>query len=183
MRKIITVLVMLSMFVAMMSVGCIENEGSSGETQALEAKLTEDNQQRLIVASPPPELTKSLERENLIKRLEVMNDEDEIFYVYLVSYGNVMAFYTAHGKISSVNSKLTTGEQIVYDPYRYQSGGKVVESPSLDGSYGSNGDAIFFFTTEGAYVEWAGEYMISNHPLKLTTPPKLVRNISGNSTS
>ena len=51
----------------------------------------------------------------------------------------------------------------------------VVDSPQLDGSYGSNGDGIFFFTTEGAYVEWNGEYMVSDYPLKLSTQPELVR--------
>lgn len=163
--------------------GCMgeRNEGSSGETQRQEAKLTENNQQRLIASNPPPQLSKSLERENLVRRLKLLNDNDKVFYVYLVNYGKVMAFYTAKGKISSVNSKLTTGEQIVESPFYYSGGGdrgKVVESPALDGSYGTNGDAIFFFTTEGAYVEWAGDYMLSDFPLELSTPPELVRDIT-----
>ena len=40
-----------------------------------------------------------------------------------------------------------------------------------------NTDGIFFFTTEGAYVEWKGDYMMSDQPLKLTTTPELVREI------
>ena len=56
-------------------------------------------------------------------------------------------------------------------------GGKVVESPDLDGSYGTNGDAIFFFTAENAYVEWSGEYFVSDFPLHMSTPPVLVRNV------
>jgi len=85
-----------------------------------------------------------------------------------------MTFMPIRGKVSSVNSRLTTGEQIVDDPWRYQSGGRVVESPQLDGSYGTNGDAIFFFTTEGVYVEWNGLYMLCDQPLALTTPPLMV---------
>jgi len=47
-----------------------------------------------------------------------------------------------------------------------------------DGGKGTNGDGIFFFTTEGAYAEWHGDYMVSDFPLKLSTPPELVRNVS-----
>ena len=156
-----------------------------GPAHFIEAKQTEVIQQKLMKSNPIPDIAKSLERENLGKRLNLLNDQNKIFYVYLVSYGKVMAYYTAQGKVSSVNSKLTTQEQIVKDEecirelYHESEGAcyKVVESPDLDGSYGTNGDGIFFFTTEGAYVEWAGEYMVSDYPLKLSTPPALVREI------
>lgn len=171
------VMVLLVMLIASLTFGCTE-ENYENTTSGQEAALTESNQARLLKQSPPPALERSLERENLIHRLELLNDENKIFYVYLVSYGKVMAEYTAKGKVSSVNSKLTTQEQIVEDPWRYQSGGKVVESPDLDGSYGTNGDGIFFFTSSGAYVEWSGEYFVSDFPLHLTTPPVLIREIN-----
>ena len=149
-----------------------------GGTQKYEAELTEANQYRLDKAVPPPELKTSLERKNLKRRLELWNNENKIAYIYLINYGKVMDYYTIKGKVSSVNSKLTSGEQIVDDPHgNYDAGSKVVESPQLDGSYGTNGDAIFFFTTEGAYVEWRGDYMLSDQPLKLSTPPELYREI------
>lgn len=174
-KSIVIVIAVICMALAMS--GCTEQENYQDTTSGQEAELTEANQNRLLTASPPPELSQSLERENLIRRLELLNDEDKIFYVYLVDYGKVMAEYVAKGKISSVNSKLTTQEQIVDDPFgrSYEVGGKVVESPDLDGSYGTNGDAIFFFTVEGAYVEWAGNYILSDFPLSMTTPPELVR--------
>lgn len=181
MNKKIAIGIML-LLVAAISAGCISDERVSYQdtTSGQEAKMTESNQARLLKTSPPPQLDKSLERENLIRRLDLLNDENKIFYIYLVSYGKVMAEYVAKGKVSSVNSKLTTQEQIVKDPYTSTMdgrNGKVVESPDLDGSYGSNGDAIFFFTSSGAYVEWAGEYMVSDFPMKLTTPPELIREI------
>lgn len=175
-KKIAIGIVLL--IVAALTLGCLDS--GPEKTSVSEAKLTETNQARLLKSSPPPQLDKSLERENLIRRLELLNDENKIFYIYLVSYGKVMSEFTAKGKVSSVNSKLTTQEQIIDDPYgSYSSGvgGQVVESPDLDGSYGTNGDAIFFFTSSGAYVEWAGEYMVSDFPLQLTTPPELVRQI------
>ena len=178
-KKTISIGIVL-VLIASMFMGCTEDVDYKDTTSGQEAKLTEENQNRLLVASPPPKLDKSLERDNLCRRLELLNNENKIFYIYLVSYGKVMAEYTAKGKVSSVNSKLTTQEQIVDDPYgmSYEVGGKVVESPDLDGSYGTNGDAIFFFTTDGAYVEWAGEYMVSDFPLQLTTPPELIREVT-----
>jgi len=155
-----------------------------GKTQKTEAKFTEDQQAKLIKACPPPRLTFSLERENFKRRLVRFNNPDKISYIYLVDFGKVMAYYTIKGKVSSVNSKLTTGEQLVEDPYaQYCTGGgvspaRVVESPQLDGSYGINGDAIFFFTTEDVYVEWAGKYMVCDQPLTLTTPVQLVQTVA-----
>jgi hypothetical protein len=101
------------------------------------------------------------------------NDKNKVSYIYLVSYGKVMAFYTIKGKVSSVNSQITNPEQIS----KRWGGYFTMPSPAEDGSYGENGDGIFFFTTDGTYVEWAGEYMLADKPLKMATPPALVRTI------
>jgi len=162
-----------------LSIGCVESSADTpGQTQEQEAKLTENNQQRLISACPPPELTQSLERENLKRRLEFLNDANKDLYVALLSNdGKVLATYVTNGKVSSLNSYLTTNEQIVEDPYGYSSQGaqgQVLESPDLDGSYGWNNEGIFFFTTDGAYIEWNGPYIESSQPFTLTTPPVIV---------
>jgi hypothetical protein len=155
---------------------------SNINTVAKEAAITEIQQRKHLNNTPPPVLENSVERANLIKRLTTFNKADKISYIYLTSFGKVMAFYTIKGKVSSVNSMLTTTEQLVDWRGRQcsETAGNTcytVPSPDLDGSYGSNGDAIFFFTTEGAYVEWNGEYMLADQPLKMTTPPELVRTI------
>ncbi|MDI6788245.1 MAG: hypothetical protein QME51_07725 [Planctomycetota bacterium] len=152
-----------------------------------EAATTELQQRKHIQSAPAPVLEKSQERKNLIARLNRFNSDDKISYIYLLSFGKVMAFYTVRGKVSSVNSLLTNPEQVIDDYGRqcdqsnigYGNYGNcyVVSSPDIDGSYGSNGDAIFFFTTEDAYVEWNGEYMLADQPLKMTTQPELVRQI------
>ena len=150
--------------------GCTMPEGSTSEQ---EQSKTEENQKRLLASQPPVKLNWSLERENINRRTNLWNDENKISYIYLVSYGKVMAFYTIKGKVSSVNSQITNPEQVID---RYE-GDVVISSPAEDGSYGTNGDGIFFFTTEEVYVEWAGEYMLADQPLKLTTQPELVRQI------
>lgn len=150
-----------------------------------EAAKTEIQQRKHIVAVPIPQLETSQERKNLVRRLERFNTEDKISYIYLVNYGKVMAFYTIKGKISSVNSLLTNPQQLIDYYGRQCDQGMVrnygecyqVDSPDLDGSYGSNGDAIFFFTVDDVYVEWRGDYMLVDQPFKLTTQPELVRTI------
>jgi|SaaInlLV_10m_DNA_2_1039722.scaffolds.fasta_scaffold44481_1 hypothetical protein len=178
-------LVLFSLILAFAFVGCKTEKQTyegQGETQKEEAKITEAQQGRLIKSTPPPKIESSLERENLAKRLVRFNDPNKISYIYLVDFGKVMAFHAIKGKVSSVNSKLTTGEQIVKDPFAHHEGrsGKVVESPQLDGSYGTNGDAVFFFTTDDIYLEWNGAYMLSDQPLQLSTPPEMVRIIEDN---
>lgn len=158
---------------------------SLGTSWLSEAKATEANQQRLSNQEPIPKMEKSLERENLKRRYQLLNDRDKIFHVYLMSFGKVVSYFPAKGKVSSVNSKLTQPEQIVKSPdclreaYRDSEGNcyKSVSSPQLDGSYGTNGDAVFFFTTDGSYVEWNGEYMVSERPLNIKTPISLEKEV------
>ena len=167
--------VVISLALVVMLFGCGGRKAKTGETQLQEANFTELQQRRLIVSTPPPSLDYSLERENLAKRLIRFNDPNKVSYIYLIDFGKVMGFYAIKGKVSSVNSLLTTGEQLVDDPFgSWDSGGRTVESPQLDGSYGTNGDAIFFFTTENVYVEWSGTYMLCDRPLKMATPPALI---------
>jgi hypothetical protein len=162
--------------------GCTGGVETGASTLA-EMEQTEENHARLIKAVPPPQLTTSQERINLVKRLKRFNSENKVSYVYLISFGKVMAFITVQGKVSSVDSLLTTPTQVV----TLGSGSALstgtdkrvtrhaVASPSLDGSYGTNGTAVFFFTTEDTFVEWSGEYLWTDAPtIKLSTPPTII---------
>lgn len=162
-----------AIIVVLLFSGCYEVKNTTAKQE--QAK-TEQNQAKLLIAQPPPALNWSLERDNITKRTSLWNDPAKVSYIYLVNYGKVMAFYVIKGKVSSVNSQITNPEQIVWD--RVYAGGEpqanVLPSPSEDGSYGTNGDAVFFFTADGTYVEWAGDYMLCDKPLKLSTPPEMV---------
>ncbi len=151
----------------------------TGESTKKEMEQTEANQVRLAAAIPPPILHDSLERRNLVKRLERLNKPNQISYIYLISFGKVMAFYAVNGKVSSLNSLLTTPEQVVRVPASGGSSLVTLPSPDFDGSYGKNPDGIFFFEAiTDQYVEWTGEFLWSDLPLKLTQPPELVINIT-----
>src|SRR5258706_4306946 len=146
------------------------------------AQQVVDNQQRMEVAVPIPQLHDSLERANISKRLHLLSISSKVSYIYLISYGKVMAFYTVKGKITSGQKRLTPGQQIansygnIIDPgNEFNTGSLIVQSPELDGAYGESSPYIFFWTTSGVYVQWNGEYMMADQPLSLSTPPELIQ--------
>jgi len=164
----------------------------TGESYHYEVKATEKNQLGLVKAQPPFVMESSLERANLIKRYQYLNDENNVHHVYLMDEGQVVSYFVAQGKVSSVNSKLTNDVQIVKVPNAKFDGGngagganganyKTVESPQMDGSYGTNGDAIFFFTTSGEYVESSLDYVVSEEPKNIQDEVILVDQSEGNS--
>ena len=101
--------------------------------------------------------------------------------------GALVAYYPVKRKVSSLNSYLQAGSQIVRDPY-YSDGktygasqGQIVEQADIDGAYGKNADGIFFFTQDtNEYVEWQGDYLYTSNCSKPASQPMLVRNIPAN---
>ncbi len=179
MKKLLGI-VLFNIFFALIVIGCRGQYENQGETQKAEAKFSEQQQGRLLAAHPQPILEYSLERVNLTERLERFNDPNKISYIYLLSdTGQIYTFLPIKGKVSSVNSKMSTGEQIVDDPFMMTGNpGVVVESPQEDGSYGTNGDAIFFFASDGTYFEWNGKYLLADRPFQLTEQPLLIYDVS-----
>lgn len=177
MKKYMTVAMMVLVACALMCTGSTCDGEKVPSSYEKEVKATEDNQQTLIKAVPAPKLKTSLERKNIARRLERINRENMTSYIYLVSYGKVMAYYVITGKPSSLNSYMTPMEQLVGKAAGGSNGTQwmTVEAPDQDGSYGKNVDGVFFFTTEGVYVEWKGDYLWSDQPLKITQPPELIQ--------
>lgn len=140
-------------------------------TVMVEAKQTEENHKRLVKATPPPQFEHSLERENLVRRLKTLNVQNKVMYIYLMTWdGKVVGHDVVQGKVSSLNSLLTTPEQLVsYNGSGYQK----MPSPDFDGSYGKNPEGIFWFTPDGEYCEWNGLYFLSDRPRKINTPISL----------
>lgn len=133
---------------------------------------TEMNQRNLNSVQPAPTITWSLERDNLIKRFKLQNDRSVMFYMYVFVEGvsDPIGYYQVN-KVSSVNSQLTNPEQIIDDPNGPMAAGSVVlPSPAEDGSYGTNGDAVFGFTPEEIYLEHNMKYICSTVPLSFTKP-------------
>ena len=166
-----TLLILIMLLVVTMTCMAEGSYDDTGDTAKDEMQQTEDNHTRLVGNQPPPQLEFSLERENLIKRLLLMNDENRIGYVYIMSFGKPVGFFVIKGKVSSVNSLLTNPAQYFDDPNGGLDVGSItMPSPDFDGSYGANPDGIFFFTTDGDMIETSEEYIYSTRPIKLDIP-------------
>jgi hypothetical protein len=131
--------------------------------------LTEQafSQQQAAVPYPVSELKDSLERRNLRERLIRTNKPDAQGYVYLMSFGKIIGYYTVKGKVSSTQSQMTTGDIITS---RNGGGSVVVGAPGDDGSYGENEPGIFFFTTEGQMITTNLDYIWSDNLISIDTP-------------
>jgi hypothetical protein len=155
-------------FAALMLASC--EDGSVKNTSAVDEQAhTELNQRNLNATQPAPDISWSLERDNLIKRFKLQNDRSVMFYMYIFVEGVAQPIgYYQVNKVSSVNSQLTNTEQIVHGIYSGES--CVLPSPAEDGSYGTNGDAVFGFTPEEIYIEHNMHYVVSTVPLHFQQP-------------
>jgi hypothetical protein len=174
MKKAYLLLVFALTFIIMSNTGC--NHVTPDNTSAVKEQAhTEANQTNLNKIQPPPTITWSLERDNLIKRFKLQNDRDVMFYMYVFieGVGQPIGYYQVN-KVSSVNSQLTNTMQIISGN---RSGNDlptgqvaVVPSPAEDGSYGTNGDGVFGFTPEDVYIETNMKYITSTVPLTFKEP-------------
>lgn len=142
---------------------------------------------KLVENQPTPtDIDYSLERYNLIKRAYWVNgmrykamslaspiaDMPLGYIVLLTESGSIVGKFVVDGKVSSLNSYLTP------DSEYYECAGKYCNTiskengwlPDVDGSYGSNDNGIFFFTTDNKYIEWTGTYLYSDIPFVVDDP-------------
>lgn len=128
----------------------------------------------------PTDIDYSLERYNLIRRAYWVNGQREkaialpcgvtkpLGYIVLFSAsGASIGRFVVDGKVSSLNSFLTANmvQEGRNGPYALET-----ELPDIDGSYGENVDGIFFFTTDGKYIEWTGDFLYSDIPFTVEEP-------------
>lgn len=167
MKRIVLIVLVALLFL----VGC--NKGSTvGSVLEQSSKIIGENQKKLETGQPAPIIDYSLERENLIKRTKLFNDPNKVSYIYLLSdFGTIISFHVLKGKVSNLSSYLVPDDTVV--THSMNNWAVTVQSPDIDGSYGTNGEGIFFFDTAGTYIEWNGKYMLCDRPLKID-PDSLV---------
>jgi hypothetical protein len=174
MKKVLSYLGKFTMVFAfatlLMAAECDDNRPRNTSAKDEQAH-TELNQQNLNKVQPSPRITWSLERDNLIKRFKLQNDRSVMFYMYIFNEGvSAPIGYYQVNKVSSVNSQLTNTEQIVRTEDHGGYSFTTLPSPAEDGSYGTNGDAVFGFTPEDIYIEHNMHYIVATVPLHFTQP-------------
>ena len=149
--------------------------------QQVEQKAAQTQQSQFNKTTPIPVLSMSQERENLAKRATRINVQNMSGCANVFQAGVLIASYVVAGKVSSLNSYMLAGEQIIKDPFGYgdTKAGIVIEQPDIDGAYGANAEGVFFFTADSdAYTEVIGDATIvySDECRAATSSPLLVQN-------
>lgn len=161
MKKVLLVLFILIMMFAF--AGCINYEAMDSDSTATAAKQNEAAVADLIKQDTLPNITKSLDRANIKRRVEFMNQPDRIGYLYLMAdNGTLIAEIQVLGKATSLNSYMTPMEEVTAG--RVPGYGKeiyVAEAPDVDGTWGQRPEGIFWFDANGVYQEWNGLYLYS----------------------
>ena len=124
----------------------------------------------------PTDIDYSLERYNLTRRAYWVNGQREkanslvcqiekpLGYIVLFSGNAIVGSFVVDGKVSSLNSYLTP------DTTEFLNSTSAQWLADVDGSYGENDSGIFFFTPNGNYYEWTGDYLYSDIPFEIDDP-------------
>lgn len=183
MKKIIVIICVLALLLVILT-GCESTPSNDGggtkrdtDAQAKVADTLANNQKT------PTDINYSLERYNLIRRAYWVNGHREkanallcsvekpLGYIVLFAGNTIVGRFVVDGKVSSLNSFLTPSS--VDSPYGGGTPGYTTittETADVDGSYGENDNGIFFFTPNGNYIEWTGEYLYSDIPFEVENP-------------
>ena len=184
MKRTLSVIIagIMILIFGLLFVGCEETSGSRQDVDnTIEAANSLQKNQ-----PTPTDVSYSLERYNLIRRTYWVNGQREkanllpcevdkpLGYIVLFSGNVVVGNFVVDGKVSSLNSFLTPDSEY-YD---------IIGSSSyynkwladVDGTYGENDSGIFFFTPDGKYIEWSGDYLYSDIPFEVDSP---VLSVSG----
>lgn len=178
MKKIVSILLLVAITLCMLA-GCDSDYQEQTSDVEKQQSITKDLQQS---QPTPTDIDYSLERYNLIRRAYWVNGQREkalslpcpvekpLGYVVLMLEGvGVVGNYVIDGKVSSLNSFLTPDSEY----YEYSAGETSKKNnwlADVDGSYGENYNGIFFFTTDGKYIEWTGTYIYSDIPYIVDDP-------------
>ncbi|MDF2881251.1 MAG: hypothetical protein K0R54_1808 [Clostridiaceae bacterium] len=177
MKKIVSIVLASIMLLGL--VGCIEIPEREVKTTEQASKANEQAVNKLIKEDDLPQITRSLERENIKRRIEFINQPDGVGYLYLISEnGQLIREIQVLGKVSSMNSYLTPMEELTYGSVEgYRGELFVAESADLDGTWGERVEGIFWFDLDGVYGEWNGLYQYSSQRLSFTSQPLLIESI------
>lgn len=192
-KKILSVVLVIAM-VGVIFMGCdTESVKSTAQKTSQDTKNAISAGANIIENQPAPtDLDYSLERYNIIRRAYWVNGQREkanslqcevekpLGYIVLFSEaGAVVGNFIVDGKVSSLNSYLFPAQtdydgsgDTVGSDYGASSSSSVytVENPGIDGAYGQNVTGIFFFTTDGKYIEWTGDFLYSDIPFEVDKP-------------
>jgi len=160
MRKIMIALAATS---ALLLTACEGNPQTNPSKAAQAAKAAE--------AANSIQFSENSEIDNIKARLELTSNPGQIGFVLLLNeMGKPVMYTSVKGKITSGQKRLTPGQQTRTADCGEWSCDQLIEAPSDEGTYGSSGPYIFFWTVDGQYIQWSGKYLYSDKPFRIEDP-------------
>lgn len=152
--------ILLASLVAIGLAGC-KGEPSTKQIQAMKAEE----------AANSISFTENAEIDNIKRRLELTSKVGLVGYVVLFNeMGQPVMYTTVKGKITSGSKRLTRPD------VRDCGGSNCVarQASSDEGTYGSSNPYVFFWTQSDQYVQWSGNYLYSDKPIRLRQEPVVI---------
>lgn len=137
---------------------------------------TNDNSQP-VSSIPTATSGDSLARKMVIQRYRYLNDANKYgyFYGFIQGVDHPVIEYVVQGSVFPVSDLVTPPN---YQETCHSSGSGacavVLDKQQPDGTYGTNGTAMFGWTADGKYFEWDGPYAYSSQPLSFEGKMKVV---------
>lgn len=149
------------------------NDGCSPAPAQEQVSVSES--QKAQEAANSLHFSENSEINNIKARLQLTADPGLLGYVALINkVGQVVLYTPVKGKITSGGKRLTAPEAWqVHNCGQYNCQG-LVQMPSDEGTFGSSNPYIYFWTTDGQYIQTSMDYVYSNSPLRLSEDPLVV---------
>jgi len=118
------------------------------------------------------------EIDNIKRRLQLTSDPALMGFIVLFNdMGRPILYTTVKGKVTSGSKRLTAPFQetaLTRGGVADASSSNFTDAPSDEGTWGSSNPYIFFWTTSGQYIQWSGNYLYSDKPIRITDSPAVV---------
>lgn len=152
---------------AVLSIGLMGNscENRPPDTQTRQASAAR-------AAANSIDFTDNAEIENILKRIQLTSKPGLLGFIILLNEaGQPIMYEGVKGKVTSGSKRLTppmkewnlTGNNNGIGP-----------APSDEGTWGTSGEYIFYWNTNGEYRQWSGKYLYSDKPFRLRVEPLVV---------
>ena len=168
MRKLTTVLAALGLCLALTA--CPQGQPTTGTRKAESQKAAE--------VANSISFAENAEIANIKRRLELTSSPGKLGFIVLLNEAGQPIWYgSVKGKVTSGSKRLTAPEQLWEVDKGEWGGSELGPAPSDEGTWGSSSPYIYFWTMSGQYMQWSGDYLYSDQPLRLSIEP-LVLDIS-----
>ena len=178
MKRIIITILLFVVFAGVLT-GCdLDSSGARQDTQR-----TVDAANQLQIRQPTPtDIEYSIPRWLLSRRAYFVNGQREkarnlpcpiadvpLGHIVLLSdSGAIVGKFIVEGMVISLNTYLTPDSEYfeITSPSTYFNKWLA----DIDGTYGMNDNGVFFFTPDGLYMEWNGNYLYTDMPIIISDP-------------